>query len=265
MKQDMPSGAATLTQVLVQLAELESAIDLHLHDAAQRGVSTLLLRSQQLAAELTALKERAGAITAILARRQGLPWSEFIASTAPSGHSCDGPEWARLAAPKLLRALVNASAAAGHAGRDKVVSQDLWDGMLAVREGSAATIVSVLFGDAAARDAVRRTEQEYGGRVPVSVQGPSQVIGSDAQIRAISEPALIMLDASTQVAQAWGHDFVGTEHLMLAMLDADPALWPERTNLPITRDALAEELGQMLAAIGLEIPKTDSQKEPHHE
>lgn len=260
--------AETAAGVLRHLAELENAVDVHLHNAAKAGPAGLLAAASHLSAELTVLKERAGAIAAILARQHGLSWPAYISGTSgedPVEVQPAAPEWARLAAPKLLRALVNASALADHAERETVTASDLWDGMLAVREGSAATIVSVLLGDESARAVARRVEEQCGGRPPVPMGGPAQVVGTAATVRPFSGPAKSLLELSAQLASSWGHGFVGTEHLMLAMLDADPALWPERTNLPITRDALAEELGQMLAAIGLEIPKTDSQKEPHHE
>lgn len=259
-EQRVPGGATPQVPMLDELAALERALDAQLHGLAEEDLSRLLLASRQLSAELTALNERVGAITAILARRRDMSWSAFIASAAPDRHAPDGPEWAALAAPKLLRALINASAVAGQAGRESVTPQDLWDGMLAVREGSAATIVSVLLGDRVARDAVRRAEAGHGGRVPAWVPGPDHVSGPSAAIRPLSEAALSMLDASVQVAQGWGHGFVGTEHLMLAMVDADPTLWPERAQLSVARGPLVAELIAMLSAIGLEVPDHDQQE-----
>jgi hypothetical protein len=154
------------------------------------------------------------------ARRSGASWSDIgrsmgVTKQAAQKRFVPKPEadldpsqgFSRFTA-RARNVVVAAQSAARSAGNATIAPSHLVLGLLSEPDGLGAQAIT---GQGVALDAVRRTAT---ATLPPAVDEVPELIPFDAQ-------AQKALELTFRVALRLGHDYIGTEHILLALLDAE--------------------------------------------
>lgn len=148
------------------------------------------------------------------ARRSGASWTEIGRSMGVSKQAAqqrsaamDGGDFSRFT-PRAKNAVMAAHEAARSAGNDAVTPAHLVLGILTEPKSLAA--------DAITAQGVTLTEVDTAARaaVPGAVDDPPDLVAYDAQSKRV-------LTLTVRTALRLGHNYVGTEHILLALLEAE--------------------------------------------
>lgn len=172
------------------------------------------------------------------AKSQGASWSQIgealgVSKQAAQQRSFDGfaryTDWAR-------QAVVHAQESARTAQHDHIGTEHLLVGLLRERRGLAAQIVSRYAGSAEAAD------DAAAGLLGPGSSRPVNRLQFDPTARAA-------LERSIELAAELGHDFVGTEHLLLGVLEADDATARLLRELGLEPTTARTEVSEAVAAL----------------
>lgn len=175
------------------------------------------------------------------ARRSGASWTEIgrsmgVTKQAAQQRSAakEGGDFSRFT-PRARNAVMAAHEAARSAGNDTVTPAHLVLGILSEPKSLAADAltaqgVTLKKADAAARAAL-----------PEAVDDPPELVAYDADSRRV-------LNLTVRTALRLGHDYVGTEHILLALLEAEAGTGP-LTELGLTPEATEAAVQQRLAEV----------------
>jgi hypothetical protein len=176
------------------------------------------------------------------ARRSGASWTQIGASMGVSKQAAQKrfvprepadaqQDFARFT-PRARHAVVAAQEEARSAGNAEITTGHLLLGLLAEPEAIAAR---VLAGQGADADRIRAAV-----RVPAPAEAVPALVPFDADARRV-------LELTFRTALRLGHNYVGTEHLLLALLDVEEGTGP-LASLGVTRAATEAAVAEALAA-----------------
>ncbi len=184
------------------------------------------------------------------ARRSGASWTEIGQSMGVSKQAAQkrfvpkdqfsaadiAREFGRYT-DRARQVVVAAQQAAFDAGNELIGTEHLLAGLLQVPEGLAAKAI-VKFGAP-----IEEVSRLLGARFGPSVELTSEQL-------AFSVSAKKVLELTLREALRLGHNYIGTEHLLLAMLEFGEGAGPEvLAEVGVEKQAVEEELMKVLAAV----------------
>lgn len=181
------------------------------------------------------------------ARRSGASWSQIGASMGVSKQAAqqrfvahwESAEFSRFT-PRARNVLAAAGHIAGHAGADLTDAAHLAAGLLSEPEGVAAKVIhGAGLGDEQVLAAFRLEPAHPGGDPDLAVLRKLRF--TDAGRAALRE--------TVKAALRLGHNYIGTEHLLLGILLADGDAAHTLAGLGLTTELAEQKLADELAAI----------------
>ncbi|MEU0512547.1 MULTISPECIES: Clp protease N-terminal domain-containing protein [Amycolatopsis] len=180
------------------------------------------------------------------ARRSGASWTEIGASMGVSKQAAQkrfvpkdspgaGTEAFSRFTERARRAVVNAEKVARGAGNEQIETTHILIGVIGERDGLAAKAVENL----------GVTTESVGERVNATL--PPPVDGELPAHIPFSQDGRKVIQLTVREALRLGHNYVGTEHMLLALLDqAEGPAYEVLTELGITKDAVEGQIREML-------------------
>jgi hypothetical protein len=188
------------------------------------------------------------------ARRSGASWSQIGTAMGVSKQAAqkrfvprwDGSdpvlEWQSYSRFTLLarNALVSAGRIGEHAGADRIDAAHLAAGLLSAPQGLAAKIIhGAGIGD----------EQVYAAFHLAPVPGTADADPTDLSRLRFTDDAKAALKGTLRAALRLGHNYIGTEHLLLGILFAEDAAASTLGSLGLSVELVENVLAVELAAI----------------
>lgn len=181
------------------------------------------------------------------ARRSGASWAEIGTSMGVSKQAAqkrfvpkefsnsDATAGFARFTERARNSLVRAEGSARSVGNDQIDTSHILLGVLGVQEGLAAKAIEKLGGSPA----------ELGERITAVLPPPSDSV-PDSHIP-FSGRSRKAIELTVREALRLGHNYVGTEHILLGLLDqAEGPAYDVLTELGVTKDAVEEEIRAML-------------------
>jgi hypothetical protein len=186
------------------------------------------------------------------ARRSGASWSEIGSSMGVSKQAAqkrfvfrwseEGFEERRFSRFTLRarNAVSAAQASARAAGAATIGVPHLVAGLLLDPQGLSAVAIH----NAGATD--QQVEEALGVRI---VKDSSEEVASATSRIPFDEDAKSALESTLQAALHLGHNYIGTEHILLGVLASDPATAARLAHLGVTRERVQQELDAVFARL----------------
>jgi hypothetical protein len=175
------------------------------------------------------------------ARRSGASWTEIgrsmgVTKQAAQQRSAakDGADFSRFT-PRAKNAVMAAHEAARSAGNDAVTPAHLVLGIVTEPKSLAANAITEQ------GTTLKKVAAAAKAALPAAVDDPPELVAYDSEAKRV-----LMLTVRT--ALRLGHNYVGTEHMLLALLDAEAGSGP-LSGLGLTAEATESIVQERLAAI----------------
>lgn len=181
------------------------------------------------------------------ARRSGASWTDIGRSMGvtkqaaqkrfvpKAGNDLDPEEGFRRFTPRARSVVVAAQEEARAARSPEITPAHLALAMSSQPEGLGARVIAA---QGVSAEALRR---KVAAELPAPVEEPPALIPFDAAARKV-------LELTFREALRLGHNYVGTEHLLLALLEAEDGEGV-LTGLGLDKDRAEAEVGRLLAAV----------------
>ncbi|OXM70707.1 MULTISPECIES: Clp protease N-terminal domain-containing protein [Amycolatopsis] len=182
------------------------------------------------------------------ARRSGASWTEIGASMGVSKQAAQkrfvpkefdgtGQEAFSRFTERARRVMVNAEKVARGAGNEQIETAHILIGVVGERDGLAAKALENL----------GVTPETVGERVNATLPPPVDELPTHIPF---SPAGRKVIQLTVREALRLGHNYVGTEHILLALLDqAEGPAYDVLTELGVAKDAVEEEIRNMLRAV----------------
>lgn len=175
------------------------------------------------------------------ARRSGASWTEIgrsmgVTKQAAQQRSAakDGADFSRFT-PRAKNAVMAAHEAARSAGNDAVTPAHLVLGIVTEPKSLAANAITEQ------GTTLKKVAAAAKAALPAAVDDPPELVAYDSEAKRV-----LMLTVRT--ALRLGHNYVGTEHMLLALLDAEAGSGP-LSGLGLMAEATESIVQERLAAI----------------
>jgi hypothetical protein len=175
------------------------------------------------------------------ARRSGASWTEIgrsmgVTKQAAQQRSAakDGADFSRFT-PRAKNAVMAAHEAARSAGHDAVTAAHLVLGIVTEPKSLAAHAITEQ------GTTLKQVAAAAKAALPAAVDEPPELVPYDAEAKRV-------LTLTVRTALRLGHNYVGTEHVLLALLEAESGTGP-LSGLGLTAEATESFVQQRLAEI----------------